>query len=94
MAGVLFHRSSRIVFNVLMKETLAKILDYFVLFLLILVFFLAAGGCSPIIDEDVNVVCIEIYDPVCVDGVTYSNECYASIAGYSNDELIKGECNE
>lgn len=79
-------------------KTLYNILKVYLfpilLFLLILVLFLAAGGCSPIIDENVDVVCIEIYDPVCVNGITYSNECYASIAGYSNDELTKGECNE
>ena len=77
-----------------MKELVAKILDYFVLFLLIIVLFLAASSCSPIIDEDVNVVCIEIYDPVCVNGVEFPNECYASREGYSNDEIIKGKCND
>ncbi|MFL2935555.1 MAG: Kazal-type serine protease inhibitor family protein [Myxococcota bacterium] len=36
--------------------------------------------------------CMEIYDPVCgCDGVTYSNSCYATIAGTGVAQL--GECN-
>ena len=76
-----------------MKKTFAKILDYLVLFLLILVLFLAASSCSPIVDENVNIVCIEIYDPVCVKGNEFSNACYAEAAGYSNSEITKGKCN-
>ena len=76
-----------------MKELVAKILDYFVLFLLILVLFLAASSCSPIIDEDINVVCIEIYDPVCVNGKEFPNACYASREGYDNDLIVQGKCN-
>ena len=71
-----------------------KLLDYLVLALLFLIFLFAASSCSPILDENADVVCIEVYDPVCVDGVTYSNECYASKAGHSNDEITKGECND
>jgi len=36
--------------------------------------------------------CIEIFQPVCgVDGITYSNECFANVAGV--DILHEGECN-
>ena len=77
-----------------MKKALMELLDYLVLALLFLIFLFAASSCSPILDENADVVCIEVYDPVCVDGVTYSNECYASKAGHSNDEITKGECND
>ena len=38
-----------------------------------------------------NIVCYEIYQPVCgSDGITYSNDCKARVAGIS--EFITGEC--
>lgn len=38
-----------------------------------------------------DVVCIEIYDPVCgCDDVTYSNTCLATASGVLN--WIEGEC--
>ena len=40
---------------------------------------------------DLNVVCIEIYQPVCgCDKVTYSNDCYANASGVSS--WVDGEC--
>jgi hypothetical protein len=75
-----------------MRKALMKLLDYLVLALLFLMFLFAASSCSPIIDENAEVVCIEIYDPVCVKGNEFSNACYAEAAGYSNSEIIKGKC--
>mgnify|MGYP003663613926 CR=1 FL=1 len=45
-----------------------------------------------LIDQpDLNVVCIEIYQPVCgCDKVTYSNNCYANASGVSS--WVDGEC--
>jgi hypothetical protein len=38
-----------------------------------------------------NVVCIEIYEPVCgCDGITYSNSCYADNSGVKLYEI--GTC--
>ena len=59
-----------------------------------------AFGCSdgpeiiPCVISDVSndIVCIEIYEPVCgCNDVTYDNECYAEvIGGISN--WTEGEC--
>jgi len=47
-----------------------------------------------LIDQpDLNVICIEIYQPVCgCDKVTYSNNCYASASGISS--WVDGECTD
>ncbi len=46
----------------------------------------ADGVCTPTPDA-----CFDIYDPVCgCDGVTYSNGCYAQLAGVS--VAFEGEC--
>jgi len=36
-----------------------------------------------------GVVCTEIYDPVCVNGETYPNSCYAQKDGWDNSCLTK-----
>ena len=53
---------------------------------------MAAASCSPIIDEDETIVCIEIYQPVCYKGKLYSNACYAGVAGANNDEISPAMC--
>lgn len=74
-----------------------KIFQLFVMTLVML----ALTGCPPedeptgcIDDSKIckDCACIEIYEPVCgCDGVTYSNSCFAGIAGVTQFE--EGECN-
>jgi hypothetical protein len=51
-------------------------------------------SCTPESTSSVNsdIVCLEIYQPVCVDGKTYPNACYAQRDGYDNSSLTVGEC--
>lgn len=71
-------------------EKIDKIVFIITGVLLLLIAF--TQGCSPIIDENVDIYCIEIYQPVCAGGETFSNSCYAEKAGYSNDEINLGKC--
>jgi hypothetical protein len=44
-----------------------------------------------IIDVNNDIVCPEIYEPVCgCNDVTYDNECYAEVSGQYN--WTEGEC--
>lgn len=41
--------------------------------------------------EPEEIACIQIFDPVCgVDGITYSNSCFADVAGVEIDH--EGQC--
>tara|TARA_Y100001958_G_C21142119_1_gene480562 strand:+ start:580 stop:825 length:246 start_codon:yes stop_codon:yes gene_type:complete len=71
-----------------MKDNRMSFLDYMAVGLLFLVALLAAS-CS---DEESQIVCLAIYDPVCADGKIYTNECFAMKEGYDNRELTKPEC--
>lgn len=54
------------------------------------------GGCIDQSQIDVNVLCPEVWSPVCgCDGITYSSECvayyYAGVTSFTNGECI-GDC--
>jgi len=42
--------------------------------------------------ENVEVVCTKIYQPVCWEGRTYPNSCYAERDGADNNEITLGTC--
>ena len=48
--------------------------------------------CSPILNEEEEQFCYELYQPVCAGGELFSNDCYAMKAGYDNDELTPAMC--
>ncbi len=67
--------------------------------LLLLILFVFLLSCSSKDDScvtdppDSEVVCIEIYQPVCgCNNVTYSNNCYAGASGVSS--WTQGECSK
>ena len=39
-----------------------------------------------------NIFCTLEYSPVCVNQQTYSNGCFAELSGYSECEMVAGEC--
>ena len=61
-----------------------RLVDYLVLFLLLMLMFMAASCYS----DRSEIICNEIYQPVCVDGKTYPNACYAQADGYNNSDLV------
>ena len=70
-----------------------KAIDYLVLFLLLMLVFMAAS-CTPEVNicdkgtKSPGVVCIEIYQPVIApDGTEYPNACYAGRDGWDNSCL-------
>ena len=51
------------------------------------------AGCEEVIDDDDAIFCTTEYNPVCgVDGNTYSNACFAEVAGV--DVAYPGECGQ
>lgn len=48
------------------------------------------SSCRKCIDPPVNEPCMDIYDPVCANGITYGNECEAKRAGETS--WVKGAC--
>jgi len=54
-----------------------------------LLFLLLLTSCH---SERVDVVCVEIYQPVCWKGKLYSNQCEAERDGADNSELTPAMC--
>jgi len=67
-----------------MKDNRMGLMDYVVLFLLLLLFVFVASCYS----DRSEIICNEIYQPVCVDGKTYPNACYAQADGYDSSDLV------
>lgn len=74
-------------------KTLTKI-DYvaFTIVFIMLLAILITEACSPILNEDNNTVCIEIYQPVCYKGKLYDNSCYAEKDGADNEDITPSMC--
>jgi ovoinhibitor len=61
--------------------------------MLISIIFISGCNNKENIDEDEITFCPEFYSPVCgIDGVTYSNDCFAEISGV--EIAYEGECGE
>ena len=56
------------------------------------IIFLLFISCSPILNEEEEIFCYELYQPVCAGGELFSNDCYAMKAGYKNEELTPAMC--
>jgi len=54
-------------------------------------FAMLLASCFPILDEKEEIICYEIYQPVCADGELFPNDCYAMKAGYKNEELTPAQ---
>ncbi len=64
----------------------------------ILLFILLSCNSTPKQEKEVkisdpnNCMCIEVFQPVCFKGKTYSNGCHAQCAGAKDSEIVMGEC--
>ena len=74
-----------------MDDNKMGFVDYFWAGALFIMAMLLAS-CSPILNEEEDVICYELYQPVCAGGELFSNDCYAMKAGYDNDELTPAMC--
>ena len=55
-------------------------------------FAMLLASCSPILNEEEEIICYELYQPVCAGGELFPNDCYAMKAGYKNEELTPAMC--
>ncbi len=63
--------------------------------IILFLFILLIAGCSQQPqekEESDDCFCITIFEPVCADGATYSNSCFAECAGKT--VYTKGACPE